>query len=236
MTRMRARGHHGSWIVAWIAIMGGWPSTRARDARADRYEAAFTMRPIGAVGRIAQRARGVGDGDAFVSRNGGGGEVSFSYGVRNWLDVEGEVAGAGFAQAIYDPVTVLVAGSTVTGRLARTTRLVQLRAGATLRFGVGWVPTVHLGVGVGGRVLTAGMLHDEERAHTYDVTPDGMSGGVAIDVVACARIGLEHRLDRRWSVGLSAEASYAAGFGTPPLEVVAAGAAFSYTWYPLVQP
>jgi hypothetical protein len=122
------------------------------------------------------------------------------------------------------------------GHLTRTTRLVQLRAGATLRFGVGWVSTVHLGIGVGGRVLGAGALHDEEHARTFVVTPDGMTEGVAIEVLACARVGFEHRLDRRWGLGVSIEASYAVGPGTPPLEVVSAGISLSYTWYPLVQP
>jgi len=138
-----------------VAIVAIGLSTRAQ-AAADRYEASVTVRPLGAIGRITERAGDVRGGEAVVSRNGGGGEVGFSYGVRNWLDVGGEVVGAAFAQAIYDPVSVAVAGSPAMGHLTRTTRLVQLRAGATLRMGVGWVPSVHVGLGVGGRVLSAG--------------------------------------------------------------------------------
>ena len=236
--RTRSWGRRRTWKtsrITGVEIVAIWLGTRAH-AAADRYEASVTVRPVGAIGRITERAGDVRGGEAVVSRNGGGGEVGLNYGVRNWLDVGGEVVGAAFAQAIYDPVAVTVAGSPAMGHLTRTTRLVQLRAGATLRLGVGWVPTVHLGLGIGGRVLSAGVLHDEEHARTFVVTPDGMSEGVAMEVLACARIGFEHRLDRRWSVGLDAEASYAVGVGTPPLEVAAAGVSLAYTWYPLVQP
>lgn len=224
-----------TWRITWIALAAIGLSTRAH-AVADRYEASVTVRPLGSIGRITERAGDVRGGEVVVSRNGGGGEVGLSYGVRNWLDVGSEVVGAGFAQAIYDPASVTVAGSPATGHLTRTTRLVQLRAGATLRLGVGWVPILHVGLGVGGRVLGAGVLRDEDHARTFVVTPDGMTEGVAIEVLACARIGFEHRLDRRWGVGVSTEASYAVGAGMPPLEVVSAGVSLSYTWYPLVQP
>ena len=83
-----------------VAIVAVWLSTRAHHAEADRYEASFTIRPVGAIGRIREHAGDVVGGEAVVSRNGGGGEIGLSYGVRNWIDVGGEVVGAGFAQAL----------------------------------------------------------------------------------------------------------------------------------------
>ena len=83
-----------------VAVVAGWLGSPAR-AAADRYEVSVTVRPLGAIGRITERAGDVRGGEAAVSRNGGGGEVGLSYGVRNWLDVGAEVIGAGFARAIY---------------------------------------------------------------------------------------------------------------------------------------
>jgi len=222
-------------IMMCVVIAMVWMNVGLHDAAADRYEASVSLRPLGAVGRITEHIADASGGNASVaSVYGVGGEIGLMYGLRNWLDVGGEFAGAGFAQAIYDPATVAVTGSTTTGRLTRTTRLVQLRAGATLRFGVGWVPTIHLGLGVGGRALTAAMLRDKAHAHTVVVTPDDMAARLAIDVIASLRVGIEHRLDRRWGVGLGAEATHAVGLGTPPLEVVSASMSLSYTWYPLL--
>jgi len=223
--------------MTWVAIVAGWLGARAPDAVSDRYEATVTIRPIGAVGRVTEHVEDVGSGDAVAtSVYGGGGEIGLSYGLQNWLDVGGEVVGAGFGQATYDPVSVAVTGSTAMGRLTRTTRIVQLRAGATLRLGVGWVPILHLGLGVGARVLSAATLLDEAHAGSFDVTPDGMNATFAIDIVAHARVGLEHRLDRRWTVGVSAEAMHALGFGTQPLDIASVGVSLSYTWYPVFSP
>jgi hypothetical protein len=223
--------------MTWVAIVAGWFGARAPDAVADRYEATVVIRTIGAVGRATERVQDVGSGDAVATAvYGGGGELGLSYGLRNWLDVGGEVVGAGFGQATYDPVSVPVTGSTAMGRLTRTTRILQLRGGATLRLGVGWVPILHLGLGLGARVLSAATLLDEEHAGSFDVTPDGMNASVAIDIVANARVGLEHRLDRRWTMGVTAEATHAMGFGTQPLDIASIGVSLSYTWYPVFSP
>ena len=120
------------------------------------------------------------------------------------------------------------------GRLTRTTRLVQLRAGATLRLGVAWIPLVGLGLGFGSRALTAATLRGDAHARSFVVTPDGMAAGYAIDVLASVRVGMVHRLDRRWSVGLDAEATHAIGFTTPSLDMMSAAVSVSYTWYPLL--
>jgi len=230
---MRSRNRRPGWRTTWLALAVWWAA--AHDAAADRYEATLTVQPIGAIGRITEHVENTASGDAAVaSVSGGGGEVGLRYGLRNWLDIGGEIVATGFTQAIYDPATVAVVGNPVMGRLMRTTRLGQLRAGATLRLGISWVPFLRLGLGVGGRALTSATLQDREHARELDVTPDGMNASFAIDVVASLGIGLEHRLDRRWTVGLGADATHAIGLGTPPLDVVSAGVSLSYTWYPLL--
>ena len=207
----------------------------ARLASADRYEASIAVRPIGGVGRVAEQ---VGSGSMPTAHStgatayAGGGEISLGYGLRNWLDVDGELVAAGFMQASYDEARVAVMGVPMTGHLTRTTRIAQLRVGATLRGGVDWVPTLHLGLGFGGRVQTAGTLADA--AGRRDVTPDGMTAGVSMDLVALVRAGMEHRFDRRWTAGLSVEAAHMFAPGGPPIDAISAGLSLSYTWYPLM--
>jgi hypothetical protein len=49
-----------------------------------------------------------------------------SYGVRNWLDVGGELGAGGFAKMAYDATQVTVMGVESSGRVTRTSRLVRL--------------------------------------------------------------------------------------------------------------
>jgi hypothetical protein len=215
------------WIaVAWLG---------AQDAAADRYEATLTIRPIAAIGRVTEDVGGNLPGAPVVaSAYGGGGEVGLAYGLRNWLDVGGELVAAGFTQATYASSTVAVEGNDTMGRLTRKARFAQLRAGATFRFGVSWVPTVHFGLGIGARVPSAATLRYEGQGRTFELVPDGMSAAVSMDVVANVRIGLEHRFDPRWSVGVGAAAMHAIGVREPPLDVISAGVSLSYTWYPVL--
>jgi hypothetical protein len=210
-------------------------SLGARQAAADRYEATLTLRPIAAIGRVTEDVGDRAPGAPVVaSTYGGGGEVGLAYGLRNWLDVGAELAAAELTMATYAASRVAVEGNDTIGRLTRRARFVQLRGGATFRFGVSWVPTVHLGLGLGARVPTAATLRYEGPGRTFELVPDGMSATASLDAVANVRVGLEHRLDRRWTVGLGAEAMHAIGLGEPPLDVFSAGVSLSFTWYPVV--
>lgn len=203
----------------------------AGDAVADRYETTIALRPVSAMARVTEDV-GVGDG-APVSRTarGAGGELAVAVGLRNWLDLEGDLVGAAFEPVTYATATAMITGTPETGRLVRATRIAQLRIGATLRLGLVWAPTVHLGLGVGARVLSAADLHFMDSGRPLDVTPDGMDTSSPLDVIAVARVGFEHRSGQHWSVGVFAEAMHSAGLDTPPLDVVSASLSLSYTWY-----
>jgi hypothetical protein len=214
-----------------VLIAGALVSLGAYEARADRYEATVVVRPTGTVGRVAEDVGS--DGSPMVaSVYGGGLDVGLTYGLRNWLDVGGELGAAGFTHATYDPAAVGLMGNAITGRIERTTRAAQLRGGATLRLGIGWVPVLYLGLGVGGRQRTDGTIVRDNRGRPYGAPADGMAAGVSLDVVTAVRAGLEHRLDRRWTVGVDASASHAIGIGSPSLDTVSASVSLSYTWYP----
>jgi hypothetical protein len=97
--------------------------------------------------------------------------------------------GTTLAQAMAAELSVIT-GTPETGRLVRATRIAQLRIGATLRLGLVWAPTVHLGLGVGARVLSAADLHFMDSGRPLDVTPDGMDTSFPLDFIAVARVGL----------------------------------------------
>jgi hypothetical protein len=220
---MRA-GHFAAAAIGTLVSLAG-------HAAADRYETTISLRPISAMARVTENV-GVGDG-APVSRTtrGGGGELALAVGLRNWLDLEGDLVGAAFEPVTYSTAMAMITGTPETGRLVRATRMAQLRLGATFRLGLVWAPTIHLGAGIGTRVLSAADLHFQDSGRQLDVTPDGMDTGFPLDFLVVARVGFEHRAGRHWSVGISAEAMRAVGLNTPPLDVVSASLSISYTWY-----
>lgn len=226
----RSRAARGAVLVA--ALLS------ADRAHADRYEAALAVRPAGAVARVAESVGMVGGTAAPVvtSVYGGGLDVGLSYGLRDWLDVGAELDVAGFTQASYAAANVTISGNPFMGRVERTTRAAQLHLGATLRLGVAWVPICYLGLGVGARQRSAGTLGFDDHGARVLLVPDDMTAGMSLDLVAAARLGLEHRLDRRWTVGVAAGASHAIGIGASSLDILAVNLSLGYAWYPTWTP
>lgn len=204
-----------------------------RPAIADRYEATIVVRPSATVGRIVEDVGGNDQSAVTASVYGGGLDIGVSYGARNWLDVGVEVGGAGFGEASYDAATVMVSGSARTGRLERTSRAAHLRVGATLRGGVAWVPVLYMGIGVAGQQQTAATLMPSEQGIGDALAPDDMEEGISFDGVVAVRGGLEHRLNRHWTLGAHASVSHSLGIGAPPLDTFSTGISVACTWYPL---
>lgn len=196
-------------------------------ARADRFEATVAVRPAGGYARVAETGAAA---PATVPSAGLAGGLS--WGVRNWLDLGGELAAGALGEATYDRATVLVDNSPMTGPLKRRTRLAQLRGVATLRLGVAWVPTVQLAVGAGARHRSSAVLRGGSVHGDAIYVPDGEAAGVTLDLVAAVRVGLEHRLTPSWTVGLSAGASQAFGLGAPDLQLADASVTLGRAWYP----
>lgn len=218
MTPRRALQRCVCALVLTFATIGG------REARADRYEATVSVRPEGGLARVDDSGA-----RAPVVVGGGGASVDVSWGARNWLDVGGELAALTLAEARYEGATVDVSGYSQMGELSRTTRLAQLRGAATLRLGVGWVPTVRVVAGAGVRQRSAARL----AMGSSIVVPDGEGAELAFDAVVGVRLGLDHRLTRRWSIGLSAGATVCIGIAAPSMQILDGGVSLAYTWYPL---
>jgi hypothetical protein len=220
---MTRRARIGLCAAALAAALGA-----ARQARADRYEASIAIRPAGQLARIADR--GTTDRALVPGASLAGG---LSWGVRNWLDVGGELAAASFGEATYELATLPVAANPRAGTLARRTRIAQLRGLATLRLGVGWIPTVQLAAGAGARQRSAARLQTQAPQGVLVLVPDGEEAELALDLVTALRIGLDHRMTRHWTIGASVGAAHCFGVGTPDLQLADAVISISYNWYHL---
>lgn len=221
MSARAIRLHRGELVVSLVFLL----CTTSSIASADRYEATLTARPSAQLARFADS--GTDDRAEVV---GAGLSAGLTWGVRNWLDLGGELTASAYENASHDAASVMVGGNPRTGALTRTTRLAQLRGLATLRLGVAWVPTVQLALGSGGRFRSAARLRGEGAAV---LDPDGEDAELSADLVAGFRLGLEHRVTPRWTIGASVGASYCFGIGAPDLQTVDAAISVAYVWYPL---
>jgi hypothetical protein len=120
--------------------------------------------------------------------------------------------------------------------VATSTRAGHALATATLRGGVGLVGTLTLGAGPGLRSRSDAVLlvaPVTPGGAAVAVTPDDAGGGTSLDLVAMLRVGLDYRVNRRWSVGAAVSAWHHQGLGAPSLQHVDAGLVVAHRWYPL---
>jgi hypothetical protein len=205
-----------------------WAAWNAPPARADRHEASIAIRPVGQLARIGDRGTG-----ERATVPGGGLAGGLGWGVRNWLDIGGELAASSFAEAGYALAMLPVEANPRTGALSRRTQTVQLRGVATLRLGVGWVPTIQLLAGAGARLRSAARLRTPAPAAGLVLVPDGEDAELALDLVAALRIGLDRRLTRHWTIGAAVGAARCLGVGAPDMQLADATISISYSWYHL---
>lgn len=206
-------------LVAVLALGVG-----VSHAWADRYEASFHVQPAGGLSQVGSPGT-----DQRVSVPSGGVSGRLTYGVRHWLAVEAELAGVALGTARFDDVPVTISGgSPMVTDVERSSRAGRLTLGATLRLGVAWIPTVSAGLGGQLRLDGDGVIAGS------DVVPDGHAGGVSVDAVAFARVGLDRRINRRLVIGVSVGASHA--FASPTIDTADVSVALGWYWYPLIGP
>jgi hypothetical protein len=199
----------------------------AGPAGADEFEASLHLQPVGGLARLAE------DGaDAAVSVPVVGGAVRFTYGLSNQLALDSELGFASAGAAQYDDVTANVGGTTTGGlTLDRTTRLARLTTGATWRFGVAVIPTLHLGAGLGARLRGDAAYRLPQTGTT--VIADDDPSGLSFDLLVTARLGLDVRLGARWLVGAAAGVTHAVPLGAPAMDLAEVHLHAAYYWYPL---
>jgi hypothetical protein len=200
-------------------------------ARADRYEVTLWLRPTSGVARVADS--GTEERDTVESR---GLAAGASFGVRDWLDLGGELVAADFEEAQYALATLPVSVNLFSGPLKRSSRIAQARGVATFRFGVKWVPTIQLALGAGARHRFTALLFVRTAQGPRWVIPDDQRQEVTVDIVTAVRAGFERRLTPHWTAGISAAVSQSIGIFAPDVQTADVSVSLSYTWYPLLAP
>lgn len=206
--------------AAALCALGVLASTRAR---ADEDEASIEVHPFGGLARVGEERT-----SAVVAVPEAGVVGRFTYGLRDWLSLDGELAGAQLAAARFDAVPVTLGGVPgATGPIERSARVAHAAVGATLRLGVRFVPT--LGVAIGPQLR----MRDGATYLPTGNIPDDHAASTSIDLIASARAGLDYRINSRWLVGVWAGATIAIPFGAPSYQSAEGGLRIEYAFYPL---
>ncbi len=206
-----------------LALIAIWFVALApRSAHADRYEAQWSARPL--VGMAQAREEGATSNERALA---GGLSLGLTYGLSNRLDVGGELVALGTATSTFaDTIVEADGGTTVRGPMTRRAGTALLLLGPTWRFGVSWVPVVTIAVGGGVRYRSAGRFTET------DFVPGEKAMTTVLDLGATARLGFEHRVNRRLTMGAYVSAIGAWSPSAPLLPMVTASVGLSYVHYP----
>lgn len=193
-----------------------------RPAAADAYEASIHLEAMAGVARLSDP---LAPDQTAVAPVGGAG-ARFTWATRDWL--AWEVEAYGLASGKVNARGVMAAD----GRshdFARGATAVGADAGATLRLGVRFIPTVSVAIGPQLRLypsapFTAGGAGGPAVGRTTGVT--------TFDVAARASLGFDYRLGAHWVVGVRASARRALGIGDGAWTAFEGTAFLSYYWYP----
>lgn len=190
-------------------------------AHADQFEAQWSARPF--AGLAALQDEGATAQPALV----GGLSLGLSYGVSNRLDIGAELVTLATTMPHLSEVTIIDGGAPYRGPFIRRAGSALLLLGPTWRGGVSWVPVISLAAGGGARYRSAGTFAD------IDISPSNKRAAVVLDLAATIRIGIEHRMNRRLTVGAYASALASGGPSAPVLPLASLSFGISYVHYPL---
>jgi hypothetical protein len=191
-------------------------------AHADKYEAQWSMRPLAGVAMWREETT---TGNALAAV--GGAMFGVSYGLSNRLDVGAEISVLGSSLATFKGSSIVYDGGLPLGDgLQRRAVGSHLLIGPTWRFGVAWVPVVTVAAGGGMRARSEGEFLGTQ------VRPMEKRADQAMDFAALVRVGLEHRVQRRVTIGGYLSTLTAWGPGMPLMPVLSLSFGVSYVHYP----
>lgn len=225
LARLRPLALVAAFAGAALSLGSPWP------ARADRYEATLSIRPTKGTARIGEAGT-----DERVDVRSRGFAASASLGVRDWLDLGGELAFGYFDKASYQMATLPISANPLSGPLERKSNTAQLRGVATLRLGIGWVPYVQLALGLGARYRTTALIYGPTAQGDRWLIPDHQREEVTLDFVTGARAGFDRRISVHWAAGVSAAVAHSFGVFRPDFQTFDVTLSLSYSWYPLLAP
>ncbi|MEZ4400199.1 MAG: hypothetical protein R3B06_09280 [Kofleriaceae bacterium] len=104
--------------------------------------------------------------------------------------------------AAFDQGRFVLSGSStpIDAPFTLATQAVRLDAGATVRLGVRWIPTVRVAAGVQA-VRRASPAVSYQGVVFSGATDTGQASSLSANVIATATAGLDYRVNRRWIVG-----------------------------------
>jgi hypothetical protein len=216
---MRSTGIGAAVVLGGLLGAAG----QYKDAHADRSEAQWSARPL--VGAALLKEEGSTATERAMT---GGLSLGLSYGLSNRLDLGVELTTLA-AQTVTFPKTMVDVdgGRPMQGPMTRQAGTALLLLGPTWRFGFSWVPVVTLAAGGGVRYRSAGMFIED------GVAPGEKAATAALDLAATARVGLEHRMNRRLVAGVYASGLVAWSSSAPLLPPALLSVGLSYVHYPL---
>jgi len=219
MVSMRRR-RTASAVVLGVLLGAAGPH---KTAHADQFEAQWSARPLVGAALLEE------EGSASTERAMTGGlSLGLSYGFSNELDLGVELTTLAAQTATFPNTTVAVGGGgLMQGPMTRQAGTALLLLGPTWRFGVSWVPVITLAAGGGVRFRSAGTFTED------GIAPGEKAATAALDLAATARVGIEHRMNRRLVVGVYASGLVAWGPSAPMLPAAMLSVGLSYVHYPL---
>lgn len=134
-------------------------------------------------------------------------------------------AGGTLFASHHDGASIDRLGVPVLGVIDRYHLAGGLSVGAHARFGVGWIPTLHVGVGLQARHLAGSELVAE------GTTVASLPALTSVDVTGSLGLGLDHRLSRSLVVGLVVTATHAQPLGGAAEPVDSLDATVHVAWY-----
>jgi len=192
-----------------------------RAARSDRREVQWSARPLAGIAELQE------EGASMQRTLVGGMSLGLSYGISNRFDIGAELVALATMPTTFMDMAIIDGGAPYRGPLVRSTDSALFLFGPTWRLGVSWVPVISLEAGGGARYRSAGTFTET------NITLDEKRAGVALDLAVCGRVGVEHRVNRRLTVGVYASALASWGPSAPLLPVGSVSFGISYVNYPL---
>lgn len=207
----------------WIAAAALAPA----GAAADRREASVHAQLVGGVATLA---------DAASSSRGhaplGGVAVRASYATHNVFQYDASLALLATAGAELESGRFTRPGyPAFTAPYSIATQLARLDGGVTLRLGVEWIPTIRLAGGFQTRRSGPPQV-DTGGGVVSAVADTGRDSDLSIDLVGSVAVGLDHRIDRRFIVGVAVGGSLAVPLGGEAFRTVEITGHAAYYFYP----
>jgi len=188
-------------------------------AWADAHEASLSLQAAGAAVHLEDPDI---PGGADVTA--AGASVRFTWASRDWL--AWQLGGYGLTTTSASYSDVMIAGAA--SDTARGTTLAGVEAGATLRLGARFIPTLTVAVGPQLRLFPSAAVTDSQT----NLELGSLAGRSEFDLTARLGAGFDYRMSARWIIGARASVRQSLGIATGSARTAGVMLHASYYWYP----